>query len=140
MRFESYGNHGMQCNVLPQHCSIKQLKVLQARIQKGRTSHNAFPVVQDDFNKTLVGLLRRSEMDNIFDDLGKDETVLGRILHPVNGTIDLTQYCDRSPLTVTSNSTVSRAYEVFRKLGLRHLIVLGRDGQLLVWSPETHDF
>ena len=89
----------MGCNVmcLPQHCSIKQLKVLQARIQKGRTSHNAFPVVEDDFNKTLVGLLRRSEMDNIFDDLGKDETVLGRILHPVNGTIDLTQYCDRSP-------------------------------------------
>ena len=60
----------------------------------------------------------------------KDETVRGRILHPVNGTIDLTQYCDRSPLTVTSNSTVSRAYEVFRKLGLRHLIVLGRDGQV----------
>ena len=61
----------MGCNVmcLPQHCSIKQLKVLQARIQKGRTSHNAFPVVEDDFNKTLVGLLRRSEMDNIFDDL-----------------------------------------------------------------------
>jgi H+/Cl- antiporter ClcA len=124
----------MGCNVvcLPQHCSINELRVLQVRIQKGRTTHNAFPVVQDDFNKTLVGLLRRTEMNKLFAHINSnDQTVVGRIFHPVDGTIDLTQYCDRSPLTVTSNSTVSRAYEVFRKLGLRHLVVLGRDGTVV---------
>ena len=71
-------------------------------------------------------------MDKLFAHLdGEDQATRDRILHPVDGTIDLTQYCDRSPLTVTSNSTVSRAYEVFRKLGLRHLVVLGRDGTVI---------
>jgi H+/Cl- antiporter ClcA len=124
----------MGCNVvcLPQHCTITELKVLKVRIEKGRTTHNAFPVVADEFNRTLVGLLRRSEMDKLFAHLdGEDQAIRDRILHPVDGTIDLTQYCDRSPLTVTSNSTVSRAYEVFRKLGLRHLVVLGRDGTVI---------
>merc|ERR1711871_1220421 len=80
--------------------------------------------------RTLVGLLRRTEMERLFKDLN-NETIKSRISHPVDNTIDLTQYCDRSPLTVTSNSTVSRAYEVFRKLGLRHLLVLGRDGEVV---------
>ena len=116
---------------LPQHCSVDELRVLQVRIQKGRVSHNGFPVVQDIYNKTLVGLLSRSEMNSLFRDMeSEDKSVLSRIFHPVDGTIDLTQYCDRSPLTVTSNSTVSRAYEVFRKLGLRHLVVLGRNGEV----------
>lgn len=114
---------------LPQHCSVDQLRVLQMRMFKGRCSHNAFPVVKDNFSKELVGLLSREEMDKIFAHLeGDDELLKSRIMHPVQKTIDLTQYCDRSPLTVTTNSTVSRAYEVFRKLGLRHLVVLGRDG------------
>jgi H+/Cl- antiporter ClcA len=114
---------------LPQHCSVDQLRVLQMRMFKGRCSHNAFPVVKDNFSKELVGLLSRVEMDKIFAHLeGDNEMLKSRIMHPLTKTIDLTQYCDRSPLTVTTNSTVSRAYEVFRKLGLRHLVVLGRDG------------
>ena len=46
------------------------------------------------------------------------------------GRIDLTLYCDRSPLSVDWGMTVARAYEVFTKLGLRHLVVLGHTGKV----------
>jgi CBS domain-containing protein len=42
----------------------------------------------------------------------------------------LTHYCDRSPLSVHATTTVARAYEVFTKLGLRHLVVLGHTGKV----------
>ncbi len=41
------------------------------------------------------------------------------------------QYCDRSPLSVAVTSTVARAYSVFRKLGLRHLVVKQQDGKVV---------
>ena len=41
------------------------------------------------------------------------------------------EYCDRSPLAVTAMTTVARAYEMFRKLGLRHLMVLGERGEVV---------
>ena len=62
--------------------------------------------------------------------LESGDKILNERIRGPDGTIDLTQYCDRSPLTVASISTVSRAYEVFRKLGLRHLMVTGPDGML----------
>ena len=43
--------------------------------------------------------------------------------------IDLMHYCDRGPLTVHPHTTVARAYSVFRKLGLRHLPVIARNGK-----------
>ena len=40
------------------------------------------------------------------------------------------EYADRSPITVFPHTTVARAYSIFRKLGLRHLVVLERDGRV----------
>merc|ERR1711871_1478761 len=72
---------------LPQHCSIDQLRVLQMRILKGRCSHNAFPVVVNNFSKMLVGLLSREEMAKIFAHLeGNDQALKDRIRHPGTGT------------------------------------------------------
>ena len=36
-------------------------------------------------------------------------------------------YCERSPISVLKTTTVSRAYEIFRKLRLRHLVVCGNN-------------
>merc|ERR1712167_117699 len=41
----------------------------------------------------------------------------------------MTLYCDRSPLSVDKATTVARAYEIFTKLGLRHLVVKGHTGK-----------
>merc|ERR1711871_929273 len=42
--------------------------------------------------------------------------------------VHLLKYCDRSPLTVYTTTRLSRAYVVFRKLGMRHLPVISSDG------------
>ena len=38
-------------------------------------------------------------------------------------------YADRSPITVFPHTTVARAYSIFRKLGLRHLVIIERNGR-----------
>ena len=38
--------------------------------------------------------------------------------------IDLRPYSDPSPLTVHIHAPVARAFRLFRKLGLRHLLVI----------------
>ena len=42
--------------------------------------------------------------------------------------VNLLQFGDRSPLTVHPHTRIGRAYEVFRKLGMRHLPVVNLDG------------
>ena len=49
---------------------------------------------------------------------------------PNHNLIDLMDYADRSPLTVFPHTTVARAYSILRKLGLRHLIVIERNGKV----------
>ena len=39
-------------------------------------------------------------------------------------------YADRSPITVFPHTTVARAYSILRKLGLRHLVVIERNGRV----------
>jgi len=121
---------------LPQHCTVAELKLLRLRCERGKCTHNAFPVVRDPItDRRLCGLLNKSEMNLLFTHLESDNVALNERIRGPDGTIDLRQYCDRSPLTITSNSTVSRAYEVLRKLGLRHLCVMGSDGML--WGVVT---
>jgi H+/Cl- antiporter ClcA len=115
---------------LPQHCSVGELKILRKRIEMGRCTHNAFPVIESYYHRKLCGLLDTSNLKLLFEHLESGDKILNERIRGPDGTIDLTQYCDRSPLTVASISTVSRAYEVFRKLGLRHLMVTGPDGML----------
>ncbi|EWM24280.1 chloride channel 7 [Nannochloropsis gaditana] len=44
--------------------------------------------------------------------------------------IDLRPYCDTAPYLVTESTAVPRAYRLFRNLGLRHLLVISRNGHL----------
>jgi chloride channel 7 len=43
--------------------------------------------------------------------------------------IDIRPYCDTSPHTVHETTSVNRAYEIFRTLGLRILVVVNRYNQ-----------
>jgi len=54
------------------------------------------------------------------------------------GWIDLRPYCDTAPFFVSEATTVPRAYRLFRSLGLRHLLVLNKKGQL-VGVVTRHD-
>jgi chloride channel 7 len=114
---------------LPHMCLPAELKALKLRIDRGMT-HNAFPVVRTEFDRHLVGLLSRRELFQILEDL-KDPIKAREICdETVDDRIDLTLYCDRSPLSVDWGMTVARAYELFTKMGLRHLIVLGHTGKV----------
>ena len=121
---------------LPQHVTLGELKMLELRCKSppwfqsvtNQVTHHGFPVVRSHQDKHLVGLLSREAFEHLLLDIKdpKKRTVLLRI----DGKIDLTLYCDRSPIAVQSTTTVARAYEVFTKLGLRHLVVLGHTGKV----------
>ncbi|KAJ3086991.1 hypothetical protein HK102_012030 [Quaeritorhiza haematococci] len=62
--------------------------------------------------------------------------------------IDLSEHMDRSPMRVPENFSLSRAYILFRKQGLRHLVVVNRRNlvagiitrrDLLPWAQEDVD-
>jgi chloride channel 7 len=52
--------------------------------------------------------------------------------------IDLRPYCDTAPFFVSEATTVPRAYRLFRSLGLRHLLVVTKKGEL-VGVVTRHD-
>lgn len=127
---------------LPQHCHISELKVMKMRWSKregdfGRVTHNAFPVVVSPTNMQLQGLINREAIELAIVDYQDEKR---RAIISVNeldnkqggscSKIDLMHYCDRGPLTVHPHTTVARAYSVFRKLGLRHLPVIARNGDI----------
>ena len=112
---------------LPQMAGPPELKLLALRCKNGNVRHHAFPIVRSNFDKHLIGLLSKKALLKCLDDL-KDP--IKRInLIQLDGTVDMTLYCDRSPLSVDKATTVARAYEVFTKLGLRHLVVKGHTGK-----------
>ena len=98
-------------------------------MKAGQLTHSAFPVVESDYDLHLVGLLEEGHLERMIEDM-KDPVKKKRLLDK-DGKIDLMEYCDRSPLAVTAMTTVARAYEMFRKLGLRHLMVLGGRGEVV---------
>jgi len=121
---------------LPQQVTLGELKMLELRCKtpfyfktvKNQVTHHGFPVVRSHNDKHLVGLLSRRALDHMLADLKDPEKHAALV--GIDGTIDLTLYCDRSPLSVQTSTTVARAYEVFTKLGLRHLVVLGFRGKV----------
>jgi predicted transcriptional regulator len=114
---------------LPVKCCFQEIQIVFKRMQAGHLTHSAFPVVENDYDLHLVGLLEREHMKQMIEDM-KDPVTKQRLLDK-EGKIDLMEYCDRSPLAVTAMTTVARAYEMFRKLGLRHLMVLGGRGEVV---------
>jgi H+/Cl- antiporter ClcA len=118
---------------LPQMVLPAELRVLKYRMSLDRKSatflsHNGFPVVRGPQDMNLVGLLSKDQLLRLLSDLDSPNKV--HSLMWKNGKVDLTMYCERSPLSVLKTTTVSRAYEIFRKLGLRHLVVCGYNGRV----------
>jgi chloride channel 7 len=116
---------------VPQMVSPAELRVLKYRMglsRKSKTflSHNGFPVVRGPYDMNLIGLLSKEQIIKILNHL--DDPSLSHKIMWKNGKVDITMYCERSPLSVLKTTTVSRAYDIFRKLGLRHLVVTGNNG------------
>ena len=92
-------------------------------LQHRRISHNAFPVVGSD--GILVGMITSKQLVQAYADYKKKEGGEPQL------QIQLGQFMDRSPLTVHPHTRLGRAYEVFQKMGLRHLPVVKPDGTVL---------
>jgi CBS domain-containing protein len=116
---------------LPRHATRAELQILLQRCKSGKMTHHGFPVVASTSSLILVGLLSRAQLKTLVKQLEEEnQSAKGKI--PLLDEVDLTQYCDRSPLSVSSGTTVARAYSLFTKLGLRHLVVTGgTDGRVV---------
>ena len=115
---------------LPELCHIGELTMLLKRIKKKKLSHNAFPILETGNTGLLKGLLSRKDFFAVMEDLKDPAKKEHMLTGPDHNLIDLMDYADRSPITVFPHTTVARAYSIFRKLGLRHLVVIERDGRV----------
>eukprot|EP00250_Pteridium_aquilinum_P012634 c20846_g1_i1 orf=136-2460(+) len=137
-----------------------------------RTSHNAFPVLDENASsKTPIfhGLILRSHLlvllrgkkfissENAFCrsasfrsfSFGKPGLGEGVINDDVELSaseqemyVDIHPFTNTSPYTVVDSMSLSRAYTLFRKLGLRHLCVVSKtdNGFPIVGILTRHDF
>ena len=115
---------------LPKLCPVSKIETLLEQCLLGDSdrssgkTHHAFPVVTSTKDNKLVGLITRDQLKTaIYMAREKGD----HVLHLVH----LLKYCDRSPLTVYPHTRLSRAYSVFRKLGMRHLPVIDQDGSVV---------
>ncbi|KAL7749344.1 hypothetical protein RI367_005215 [Sorochytrium milnesiophthora] len=82
--------------------------------------HNGFPVVTSLQDKRLVGLILRRQLEEAQAKAQDPEMHA----HWFN-------YADESPHSVQSTCAVSKAYRMFRSLGLRHLTVVNGDNRVI---------
>ena len=118
---------------VPARCHIGELQMLYKRITRKNNplSHNAFPVVEDPTGKKLLqGLISCKDFLQLMEDLQHPKKKNDLLIGKTRSEVDVMEYADRSPITVFPHTTVARAYSIFRKLGLRHLVVLERDGRV----------
>lgn len=106
--------------------TVRALEELVVECRKGDTdrtkgiTHHAFPVIYSPSDTRLVGLLSRKQLEQA-------------LLAAYDGDhafnfVHLIKYCDRSPVTVYPHTRLNRAYNLFRKLGMRHLVVVDNSG------------
>jgi chloride channel 7 len=116
--------------VLHEKSHIGELKYLASRIESGKVTHNAFPVVKEPHSPQLQGLLTRVDLFRILKELERPELSKDLLCGADKRTVNVMKYADRSPITVFPHTTVARAYDIFRKLGLRHMVVVARNGDV----------
>ena len=107
--------------------SVKTLEKFIFALNSGVITHNAFPVVTnmkngDKLDLKLQGMITRQQLYEAYE-TAKYEAVMG--------FINLYNFMERSPLTVYPHTRLGRAYEVFQKLGLRHLPVIRSNGSIV---------
>ena len=60
-----------------------------------------------------------------------DRAIFEETLSLNNRDVNLLKYADRSPITTAPHAKVARAFEIFRKLGMRHMCVADGDNFLV---------
>jgi chloride channel 7 len=117
--------------ILPKLCHVNEIQSLLNRCYAADAdrddpngcTHHAFPVVKSKKNTSLVGMVTRAQLEVAL----VSAVELGE--HTLN-FVHLLKYCDRSPISVYKNTRLSRAYNVFQKLGMRHLSVINEEGKI----------
>lgn len=97
-------------------------------------THNAFPLVDSMHHQRLAGLVELYQLEDALRDAKKHKKEIEAQNLPEGpdkenalakaDTIHLLEYADRAPVTVYAHTKVARAFELFRKLGMRHLCVI----------------
>lgn len=117
--------HGDKIISLPKRATVVEVRELVAKCDQGSLTHNAFPVVDSRTFPRLRGIVELDELRSAL-----------RGIEGTNNDTDsrcfkLLDWADRSPITVYSHATVARAYDIFRKLGMRHMCVVNNSGDLV---------
>ncbi|KAI5067427.1 hypothetical protein GOP47_0017955 [Adiantum capillus-veneris] len=133
-------------------------------------SHNAFPLLHENSSAETAffhGLIMRSQLIWLlkgkrflfvgnsleesfqFIECGKPEKGASAMIADVKITakeqqmfVDLHPYANTSPYTIVDSTSLSKAYSLFRRLGLRHLCVVPKvpNGFPIVGILTRHDF
>jgi chloride channel 7 len=109
---------------------------LVRKCDAGEITHNAFPVVDSDHGGhcRLRGIISLDSL-RLAGAGGNHSagTAINRGFSMANlaGKINLMDYADRSPITTVPHAKVARAFDVFRKLGMRHMCVTDNEGMLV---------
>ena len=128
----------MTINVMTVGKSVKPAFIheLVAKCDAGEITHNAFPVVDSNHGGhcRLRGIisLEALRLAGAGGNTSKGTaTNRGFSMANLAGKINLMDYADRSPITTVPHAKVARAFDVFRKLGMRHMCVTDNEGMLV---------
>jgi CBS domain-containing protein len=115
-------------NILSMHAKISEIIKLVEQCDSGKVTHNAFPVVDcSKTNARLHGIVTLEHIRKVAEDCKQlSDAIIAQI-----EWVNLLDYSDRSPITIYPHTKVARAFELFRKLGMRHLCVVDNQGILV---------
>ena len=111
---------------LPKKATVGEVQEVVDKFDAGKLSHNAFPVVDSRNFTQLRGIVEIGDLRHALESAGEGAGSDGSDIR----IIKLLDWADRSPITVYSHTTVARTFEIFRKLGMRHLCVIDSSGLL----------
>ncbi len=106
------------------------------KCDSGELSHHAFPVVDCHMKqRRLRGIITLENLRLAAKGQNTVQGANGRTrrfsLTGQGDQINLLDFADRSPITTVPHAKVARAFELFRKMGMRHLCVCDIDGILV---------
>ena len=145
-RQDEHGKSGVVC--VSKTMKAKEMQELVERCASGEITHHAFPVVDcahdftdaagvtHDQNLRLRGIISLENLKIAAsggNNMSGKAMGLSRGFSMMNliGKINLLDFADRSPITTVPHAKVARAFDVFRKLGMRHMCVTDSEGILV---------
>ena len=121
---------------LSKYTSPKLIRETLRKCDAGEISHNAFPVVDCHMTqRRLRGIVTLENLRHAAAGDNQLQAANGRTrrfsLSGPPGMVNLLDYADRSPITSVPHAKVARAFDLFRKMGMRHLCVCDNEGMLV---------